>query len=343
MISASESDVDRIVVRQRAAAAREDLPSDVGPPASPTPARPSTSDAELPSLERATREAESLLSAGRPYDARAWLEDALANVDPRRDRGTLRRATLLLGAAEFALGDLDDAGQTIGRALELEPQEGDQAVVAGATYYLGAIARVQGRLDDALASFQLAGAAYQRLGDPQGLSLTFHHMAATFRDLDELAQAEQYERWAAEYADEGNNAHLQAEARLGHAELDLRRGDATNAEAAARGVASTFERLGDPIAQADALRVVGVACIALGRLDAAREALDGALALARRFGSALGEAETLRAAAELADARGDHAEMRRLAQAAFALFSHMGAMEEARRLVVWVTERAGRA
>jgi ATP/maltotriose-dependent transcriptional regulator MalT len=168
-------------------------------------------------------------------------------------------------------------------------------------------------------------------------------MAATFRELDELAQAEQYLRWAADYADEGNDPHLQAEARLGRAEFDLRRGDAASAEAAARAVASTFDRLGDPIAQADALRVVGAACVRLGRLDEAHQALGTALTLAQRYGSALGEAETLRASAELAEARGDHAEMRRLAQAAFARFGHMGAVEEARRLIVWVTERAGPA
>jgi len=35
--------------------------------------------------------------------------------------------------------------------------------------------------------------------------------------------------------------------------------------------------------------------------------------------------------------------MRRRAEGAFAVFARLGAQEEARRLVVWVTERAGRA
>jgi ATP/maltotriose-dependent transcriptional regulator MalT len=103
----------------------------------------------------------------------------------------------------------------------------------------------------------------------------------------------------------------------------------------------TFEQLGDPIAVADALRVVGAACTTLGRHQAADTALERALTLARQYGSALGEAETVRAQAELAAARGDFAEMQRHAQAAFALFARLDAHEEARRLVVWVTGWAG--
>jgi hypothetical protein len=55
-----------------------------------------------------------------------------------------------------------------------------------------------------------------------------------------------------------------------------------------------------------------------------------------------GEAETLRALAELAAAEGDVAEMRRRAEGAFALFVGLGAQAEARRLVVWVVAWAGR-
>jgi tetratricopeptide (TPR) repeat protein len=293
--------------------------------------------------EPATQEAETLLRTGRPHDARAGLEGTVADAVKRRDRPVLRRATLLLGAAELALGQLDAAGDSLGKAFEMGAQDGDRLTVADATYHLGTIARVQGRYDEALESFQVAVPTYQRLGEPEGLSRTFHGMAATFRDLGELARAEEYERWAADYADEAGSATLQTFTLLGRAELALRTGDAATAESTARAVAATFERLDDPIARADALRVAGAACTALGQHDAAREALGTALTLAQRFGSALGEAETLRGLAELAAAEGDFAEMRRRAEGAFAVFARLGAQEEARRLVVWVTERAGRA
>jgi tetratricopeptide (TPR) repeat protein len=319
VISASEPAVEKAVVRDRTAAGSRGA------------------------SESATREAETLLRTGRPYDARAWLEGKLADAVKRRDRPVVRRATLLLGAAELALGRLDAAGDSLGRAFEMGVQDGDRLTVADATYHLGTIARVQGRYDEALESFQVAIPTYQRLAEPEGLSRTFHEMASTFRDLGELARAEEYERWAADYAEEAGSALLQTLTRLARAELALRAGEAATAESTARAVAAAFERLDDPIGRADALRVAGAACAGLGRHDAARAALDTALTLARRHGSALGEAETLRALAELAAAEGDFAEMRRRAEGAFAGFARLGAREEARRLVVWVTERAGRA
>jgi len=289
--------------------------------------------------ELATLQAEALLRTGRPRDARAWLDVVIADPATREDRAVLRRAINLLGAAEFVLGDLDAAGQSFGRALEMGEEDGDQLTVARATNNLGAIANVHGRHDDALACFHLTVPVYRRLDEPSGLAQSFHNMAITFRDLGHLARADECERWAIDHAEQGQDEHLATLARLGRAEVGLRAGDVALAESAGRSLAQAFDRLGDPIGQADAHRLVGAACTAQGKLGAARAALDTALALARTYGGALPEAETLRACAELAYARGDRADTLRRAEEAFAVYARLGATDEARRLIAWATAR----
>ncbi len=132
-------------------------------------------------------------------------------------------------------------------------------------------------------------------------------------------------------------------ARLGRAELSLRRGDAALAEVAARNVAAEFARRRDPIRECDALRLAGEACLVLGRLNDSAHALGQALALARAHGAALNEAEALRARARLAAATGDLPAARADAGAAVALFDGLGARDEVEALEAWLRATGGEA
>ncbi|MBV9880902.1 MAG: tetratricopeptide repeat protein [Gemmatirosa sp.] len=283
--------------------------------------------------------AESLMRTGRMREARAWLADAMDDLARRRERSALRRASNLLGASHFALGELDAARHAFERALELGQEDEDDLTVARATNNLGAIANVRGNREQALALYQLAIPAYQRLGNPLGLAQAFHNMAITFRDLGQLARADDCERRAIEFGRQAESAHVVALAQLGRADLSLRGGDAALAEAGARRAGQSFASLGDPINEADARRLVGAALLAQGRHDDAHAALDGALALARAHGSALHEAEALRALAELADARGDAGGARHCGEAALAVFERLAAGTEAAALRAWLQER----
>ena len=100
------------------------------------------------------------------------------------------------------------------------------------------------------------------------------------------------------------------------------------AGATARVAARELAAAGDPIREADALRVAGVACTRRGDIVAARSALDRAVSLARTHGHMLIEAECLRARAEAAAAAGDGAVARDDLRAAAELFSRLGAAEE---------------
>jgi tetratricopeptide (TPR) repeat protein len=163
-------------------------------------------------------------------------------------------------------------------------------------------------------------------------------MAISFRDLGQLDRADECERRAIEFARQGGSAPLVLLARLGRAEVCLRAGDATLAEVRAREARRGFAALGDAINQADALRTIGASLTAQGRFEAASEALDTALALARTHHSVLHEAETLRARAELRARSGDEGLAETDARAALAIFERLGAVHEVDALRRWLDE-----
>lgn len=280
--------------------------------------------------------AEADLRTGRPREARRWLEEMLPMLELSGDRAAYRRAMNLLGVACVEMGETSQAEDALGRALELGRIDGDDLLVARATNNLGAIADMHGRREAALALYQLAIPAYQRLGDARGLAESYHNMAISFRGGDRLPEADEYERRAIEFAREASNRRLEAMAGVGRAEIQLRQGDARLAEVVARRAAREFAQLGDPIREADAARLVGAANLALGRHAPARASLERAVSLAREHDSALIEAESLRARAELQLALDDSAAARADASAALAIYLRLGALEAGERMRAWM-------
>jgi tetratricopeptide (TPR) repeat protein len=286
--------------------------------------------------ELVTLRGEAELRTGNPREARSWLSEMLPLVEKSGDRAALRRTVNQIGVAEVELGALDDAERTLAWALELGRRDGDDLLVARATNNLGAIANIRGHRGEALALYQLAIPAYQRLGHLIGLAESFHNMAISFRDLGRLDAADECERRAIDFAREAGGGPLLALAHLGRAELALRTGDAGLAEAAALRAADQFAGLPDQIREADALRVVGAAAVAQGKPAAATEALERSLTLARAFGSSLIEAEVLHVRATLRRGTGDAAGALDDARAAAAIYDRLGATAAREALEDWV-------
>jgi tetratricopeptide (TPR) repeat protein len=287
-------------------------------------------------LETVTGHAEALLRAGRSRDARDSLMAALSQVERRNDRAALRQAVNLLGAANFELGELSTATEFFQRALELGQLDGDDLLVARATNNLGAIANVRGEREQALTMYALAIAAYQRLGEARGLAAAHHNMGITFRHIGLLDRADESECRAIDFAHEAGNARLLLLARIGRAEVSLLRGDAKFAAVAAARLASDFAKSGDPIQQANALRVVGAARLALREYDGALAVLADGLRLAVSHDAALIEAEVLRTRAEVFSWRGDHRAARDDAARAIGIFNHLNATADRDRLAHWL-------
>ena len=291
--------------------------------------------------ELVTTRAEASLRTGNPREAHAWLIETFQGLERSGDRAQLRRGLNLLGVAHTELGALDDAESTFDRAAQLGWTDGDELLVARATNNLAAIAHVRGRRDVALALYALALPTYQRLGSARGLAESYHNLAITLREQGELDRADECEQRAIEYARDAGAPALAAMARVGRAEVYLRRDDAVMAEATARLAARELADAADPIREADALRVAGVASTRLGNISAAREGLDRAVSLARAHGHMLIEAECLRARADAAVAAGEHGLAREDLETAAELFHRLGASDdedEARRRLEGLNE-----
>jgi tetratricopeptide (TPR) repeat protein len=285
--------------------------------------------ATTPALALVAAEAEMHL--GAPRAAFALVSEVIPALHRSRNGADLRRALNLAGVAQVQLGDLDGAKRDLDAALEHAHADGDDLLVARVTNNLGTIANIRGRRDEALALYQLAIPAYQRTGNTNGIAQSYHNMAHSYRDLQRFETAEELEFRAMEMAREAGNVRLAAMARAGRAELHLMRGDVRMADVGARRAALEFSRLPDPVGEADATRLAGLARAELGDHAAALADFARAIRLARSVGALLQEAETLEARARLHATLGDAHSARNDADAAAATFERMGAAEDAAR------------
>jgi tetratricopeptide (TPR) repeat protein len=282
--------------------------------------------AERPQVALLLAEAELRLGAAR--GAVQWLRAIMPRIERACGRASLRRAMNLLGAAQFELGNLEDAEDAFSAALDLASIDHDDLLVARATNNLGAIANIRGHREAALALYQLAIPAYQRLGASSGIAQSYHNIAITLWQMGQLEAADEYEQRAIEFARQVDDSRLVALGRLGRAEVALKGGDARFAEMGARLAAQEFASIPDPIREADALRLAGVACTATGNLQEAGAALDTAIASAQTHGSPLIEAESLQARAELRVAAGARDLARTDAARALEIYTRLGAADE---------------
>ena len=248
---------------------------------------------------RVTLYAEALMRNGAPRLARECLGEAIPTLTHSSNRVAHRTALNLLGAANFAMGYLDEAQAAWDSALELAQQANDAVLVAHATNNLGAIASLRGEWHTALSMYQLAVPVYQRLGDMRGLAQTFHNLAIVHRDLGDFEAADEHEMRTIQFAQQAGAERLVLMARVGRAELALRRADHELALVGALAAGRSSAANGDRATQADAWRCAGEASTALGNHADARRLLEESIALASDAGQALIEAEALLASARL--------------------------------------------
>ena len=275
---------------------------------------------------------ESLVRTGEEREARDWLESILPALAAGRERTLYRRALNLFGVAALTLGELNAAYDAFNSALEFATQADDVLLMARTSNNLGAIANLQARHDTALLHYHIALPAYQRLGQRRGLAESYHNLAITYRDLGSLAEADECERRAIDYAAGDVAPRVAAMCRIGRAEVALRRGDPQLAEQTARRAAQKLEVLHDPLNEADAHRLVGTACAAMARFNDAHVAFERALNIAASRGHAIVEAETRRDRADAFARVNDAERARGDALAAIVLFRRLGAVKEVEAL-----------
>lgn len=274
----------------------------------------------------AYRYAEALFHTGRMEALADYAEAYERAARDRSDPSELLRAVNLAGIAGFELGRTDFAARRFEKLMDLAEAEDSTDMMARAANGLGSVAVLKGAYEEALSHFRLAGPLYERLGRVRGLAQLRHNFGICFRDLDRFDEAVGSFRQATQLSESIGYAFLAAMSTTGRAEVELRRGDAAYGRRLAERGLRQVRDVGDPISEAEALRVVGLAKAASPpdrseALDDLREALR----IAREANSTLLEAEVERDLAGVLLETGRAEQGRDRLRRAVELFDRVGA------------------
>jgi tetratricopeptide (TPR) repeat protein len=252
-------------------------------------------------------------------------ESALDQFRQRADRDGRMRIQNLLGVIAFERGQLAEAEENLGRALELARELDDSLMAARASNNLASLAHLSDRPEAAMSLYRSAMVSYQRLGDRRGMAETYHNLGLVFRQNGRLTDAEEAIEHAVRLAEQTGDPALQSLALTGRAELQLAR----NELALARQDAARAEQLAgeaeDEIGAAEAQRVSALVSLAEGQADAALARAEVARATAEHQGGLLLQAECAAAAARALRALGRLREAWERRNEARDLFQRLGA------------------
>ncbi len=256
-----------------------------------------------------------------------------AQLEPLVRRRGERRLLLdlinVVGAALFEMGRTADAEARFSELFELATEWENEEYAARACNNLGVLANVRGKRELALTFYQRALAAYHRLGYLRGLAQTHHNLGISYRDLRFECEADTHFQRAIDFARAAQSEDVIALSETERALLRARAGDAPLAEALARRGLERFQRMGDPLGHAEALRVLAAAAHAGGYPILAAERLDQALVIARTYADPLLSAEVQRDRGLLLRDRGQIAAAREALLESADQFALLGAEAEA--------------
>ena len=237
--------------------------------------------------------AASLRQLGRSAEA---LELATSITDDVLRRGTTRLALRRLnleGMLSFESGAVAQA-ESIWMRLHGDASAADDAeYVAHACNNLGVVYTLQTRRDEAVASYERALVAYQRMGERLGLGQAHQNLGITYRESHRFEHADQHFDAARTHATAATDDRLLGRVEAERALLRARMGDIRHAEASARRARSRLQLVGDRAGTGEALRALGWIAIAAGRPADAVDPLEQAAEIGRVTGHALLEAEAL--------------------------------------------------
>lgn len=247
---------------------------------------------------------------------------AIAASCERRGRDTLWRARLNLEAAlRLERGEVAEAESAWQTLAESAGEAADSGALARTHNNLGIVYTLQGRWEEALASYARALAACHRLGDRRGLAQAHQNIAICYRELGFGRQADAHFRSAIDDGLASSSEDVVGRAEEERALLFLLDRDARLASATAERALDRLSRIGDVAGEGEALRVLGLIELAEGREAEAGRRLREALDKARTAGALLLEAEALEGLAAIQAADVDSDEATRAAD----LFESMGA------------------
>ncbi len=285
---------------------------------------------ESPSLALLYGTAQAQL--GSSDEGLRWIDAALDQARKGGERGVESRALNARGAMSLVSGRIDEAADCCTRALMLASLDGDFATIGRCSNNLAIISHLRGRHAEAIGSWEIARAAFDRAGWRQGVSECHHNLGITYREQGalELALAEA-DRAVAE-AEAAGDRTLWALALRGRAETHIVRRELELARGELEQIRESRSDVPHPADEAEDARVVASLLAAGGQWAAAEVTLRDVIERAEAHERPLLQAEATRDLSMVLRGTGRHADAHAAARAAKAIFTRLGAEGELRNL-----------
>jgi len=269
---------------------------------------------------------------GRHDEGRRWLDVALDQARKRNEQAIEGRALNARGAVALVGGRIDEAADFCTRGLMVASRDSDVATAGRCSTNLGIISHLRGRHAEAIASWEIARAAFDRAGWRQGIAQCQHNLAITYREQGAFERAlMEADRAVAEAQASGDHT-LWALALRGRAEIRVVRGELQLARGELDRVYEIRRSVPDPADEAEDLRTMAMVLAAEGEAGAAESALRDVIARADGHRRPQLLAEATRDLALVLRRSGRNVEAQEAARTAQAIFARLGAEAEIRNL-----------
>ncbi len=269
---------------------------------------------------------------GRHAEGLRWLDVALDQARRRQEQAVEGRALNARGAVALVSGRLDEAADYCTRALMVASRDGDVGTAGRCSTNLGIISHLRGRHAEAIASWEIALAAFDRAAWRPGVAQCHHNLGLTYRDQGALDRALTEADWAVTEAEASGDHTLWALALRGRAEIRLAQGEIGLARRALDEIRGIRSRVPDAADEAEDQRALALVLTAEGELVAAEHALRDVIVRAEGHRRPQLLAEATRDLAIVLRRSGRNAEAQAAARTAQAIFARLGAEAEIRNL-----------
>ena len=278
---------------------------------------------------------------GRHGEGERWVNVALTRASERGDRAIEARALNVKGAIALEAGQIDDTTKYFMRATDVAKSVGDDEILGLSANNLGIIKNLRGDPGEAIGSYTIALAAFQRAGLERGAALIHHNLAISYGDQGKTTEALKEADRAVENAERAGDAALAAQALSGRAEIRVRSGYTALARKEVERAISKHRELEDSVGEAEDLRILALAKATEGAKSEAETLLRNAMNQAENHGRPLLAASAGKDLAYLLRDAGKSDEAVEIARAARARLSNLGAASDVTKLDELLEEIAG--
>ena len=274
----------------------------------------------------------ALARLGRHEQGLQWIDRALSRARQLREHGVERHALNARGAIALVRGSLNDAADFCTQALMAASRDGDHTTTGRASNNLGIISYLRGRHAEAISSWEIAAAAFHRVGLQSGVADSQHNLANAYRGQGALDKALSTADQAIAAAEASRDETLYAMTLRGRAEIRVARSEPELARRDLDRIRVVRGELPDPVAEAEDLRIQALVLAAENHLPRAEKALREVIGRAELHERLLLQGEATRDLALVLQRTDRAGEAQAAAQAAKGIFARIGAESEIRKL-----------